>query len=149
MVSRRVLGAVAVVGLGAGFALALPPHVKPPAPAALNEVNRLYHEELTLTAHETHLQALLNFARAELARTPAVQTPVAGPPTPVELVASPPPAPSSGLPPAQVVSAAPVPTPEPPDTTTTAPPPTTTTTTPSTTTTTQPFDGGDPGGVDN
>jgi len=156
MVSKLILATLAVLGAGAGFALAGPPRANAPSLSSALEVSQLYHREVAMTAQESHLQQLLGFARAELARPAA---PTAAPQA--VLVASPAPAPSkpaaAAPSPSRPVSttvpvAAPVATtttePPPPTTTTEPPPTTTTTTTPPTTTTTRPRDGGDGGGGD-
>jgi hypothetical protein len=139
MVSRRLLGAVAVAGFGAGFALALPAAHPPSTPAAPGqaEVQALYHQEVALDSQATHLQQLLAFSRAVVALHPAVPTPAASPTAPIQLIPSPPAA-SSGAGPAPVVPAVTAPPPPPPTTTTTEPPETTTTEPPETTTTTRP-----------
>jgi len=158
MVSKLIIAMLAVVGVAAGFALAGPPRANAPSLSSALEISQLYRREVTMTAQESHLQQLLGFARAELAR-PAAPAPAAIPAPQAVLIASPASPPPSG-PAAPTPSHAPsVPPPagsavttttEPPPTTTTTttPPTTTTTTTPPTTTTTRPRDGGDGGGGD-
>lgn len=160
MVSKWMLGALALAGVVAGFALAGPPRANGPTLSSAIEVEQLYHNEVALNAQETHLQQLLGFSRAELARAHAAPAPApatAKSPSPSPqgvLVASPA---SPTLAPTHAASA---PTASPTTTTTTAPPTTTTTTTSTTvppptttttvppTTTTTPRHGDDGGGSD-
>ena len=131
MVSKLILGTLAAVGVGAGFALAGPPRSHAPTLASAVEVEQLYHNEVALNAQESHLQQLLGFARAELSRpaapAPAARTSTAGGAdrvarAPSSLPACHPPRSTSASPPVAGAS------PPPSTTTTTAPPPTTTTT---------------------
>jgi hypothetical protein len=146
MVSKLVLGLLAAAGVSAGFALAGPPRSSVPTLGNALEVSQLYHNEVALTAQESHLQQLLGFARAELAR-PAVPAPAATPAPQAVLVASPASPPPSGPAvapaPSHATAVSPPAAPAPTTTTTQPPPPpplptTTTTTTPRTTTTTPP-----------
>ncbi len=164
MVSRRVLGAVAVVGLGAGVVLAGAQHTTGANRSAVAEVNRLYHDEVSLSAREANLQAALASARAAGSRT-ASNTPIAVPAAQAAAVMAPasPGGRTTTVPGAAPAAAAPaVAAPTPSDTesdpapngwsdgspqpaapaasttSTTAPPPATTTTVAPTTTTTRP-----------
>ena len=74
MVSKLILGTLAAVGVGAGFALAGPPRSPAPSLSSAVELEQLYHNQVALTAQESHLQQLLGFARAELSR-PAAPAP--------------------------------------------------------------------------
>ena len=71
MVSKWILGGLAVAGVGAGFALAGPPRPHTPTLANAVEVQQLYHSEVALSTQESHLQQLLGFARADLSHRAA------------------------------------------------------------------------------
>ena len=71
MVSKWILGGLAVAGVGAGFALAGPPRPHAPTLANAVEVEQLYHNEVALSTQESHLQQLLGFARADLSHRAA------------------------------------------------------------------------------
>ena len=68
MMSKWLLGVLAAVGLGAGFVLAGPPRGHPPTFGSAAEADQLYQRAVDLNAQESHLQQLLDFAHAELAR---------------------------------------------------------------------------------
>jgi hypothetical protein len=81
MMSKWILGILATGGLGAGFVLAGAPRSHPPTPASAVEAQQLYQREVNLSAQESHLEQLLGFARAELARPGAPAPTVAPAPT--------------------------------------------------------------------
>lgn len=156
MVSKRVLGAVVVMGLGAGMVVSNPARAPRTDQAGVSEAQRLYHDEVALNAQETTLQATLGSVRSRhdeaaspgptAAQPVAVQAaaptrPAAPAPPAGRSTVAPPPAsaavaPSEGPSTGSDDAAPSVTTVQP--TTTTAPGPTTTTAPPSTTTTTRP-----------
>jgi hypothetical protein len=157
MAPKLLIGAVAAGGLTAGFLFAVSGASAPTgahASVALAEERRLYGDEVALNGQEQHLQALLHFSEAVLARpaAPAAPQPATTAAPAAASVVSP--AAAHLAPPAPAVVAS-TPPPSLPETTTTVPVPvatstTTTTTVPplttTTTTTTWPGGGGDDGG---
>lgn len=166
MVSKWVLGAVAVAGLGVGVVAADSPPKAMPNGAAGAEEGQLYRTEVALNAQETHLQALLSSARAQQSKVPATPAPATPTLPQAQLIVAAPPPTRSAPGPAATPSASPSasaslpvytagptttttePTQEATTTTEPLPAPTTTSTTrPPTTTTTRPSGEGD-GGTD-
>ena len=82
MMSKWLLGILAAGGLGAGFVLAGPPGSHAPTLASAVEAQQLYQREVGLSAQESHLEQLLGFARAELARPLAPRRLLVPPPKP-------------------------------------------------------------------
>jgi hypothetical protein len=139
VIPRWVLGAIAAGGLVTGCTLAAGAqgvHAPATPTAGSSEVERLYHDEVALSRHETQLQILLGYARAVLkAQAPVPTSVIAGPvtttPTPASAGASARPAILSTPAPIHATTSAPLATSVPRATTTTAAttaPPTTTTT---------------------
>jgi len=156
MMSRRVLGAVALVGLAAGVVLAAHGSPSGADASSVARAQALYRTEVALGAQQARLQAALQVARsrhsvpaaapAHVTAPTAVSATVTGAPAPhghtaaTSTVAVPqtstPRAPDAATPtPTEGVVPAPEPAPT-TTTTTTAPAPTTTTTAPPPTTTT-------------
>src|ERR1700683_289386 len=96
VIPRWVLGAIAAGGLVTGCTLAAGAqgvHAPATPTAGSSEVERLYHDEVALSRHETQLQILLGYARAVLkAQAPVPTSVIAGPvtttPTPASAGAS-------------------------------------------------------------
>ncbi len=153
MASKLLIGAVTLGGLAGGFSLAAAAsgsHAPVHRPAAA-EVRRLYDTEVALNGQEQHLQALLEFSRAELVARPA-DTAAAASSSPYDASRAAPSAAARApvaVPPAAMVAPA---QPETPTTIepqpTTGEPPTTNTSEPSTTTTSVPARGAEDGSGD-
>ena len=113
MMSKWLLGVLATAGLGAGFVLAGPPRGHPPTFGSAAEAEQLYQRAVALNAQESHLQQLLGFANAELARPRATGSAAAPAPQSVLVSASPSAGPAAAGVVAPAVAASPGVTPNP------------------------------------